>query len=351
MQNIINNEKSSNIKNQTKKYLSFEERRMIEKMIKEWLSLRKIWWILWRWKSTIWDEIKNNSTFHDWYKAELAHKKFLQNQLKKRNKDKIETNTKLQEYIISKLKEDWSPEEISWRLKKFHNDKDLDSYIWYVCFETIYKFIYSKNWIKFWLPRLLRRHKHKRTKWYSRKSRSISDVIKNRVSIHSRPKVINARKRIGDFESDSVIFSNQKQVLNVNVDRKSRLLRFELVEDKTAISSIAVQKKIVYEFEEYWLDIYSFTYDNWTENVYHSELHNFWVKTYFCDTYSSWQKWTVENMNMFIRQYLPKNTDLSKLTLQDLQNIQEKLNNRPRKCLNYLSPNEFFYKETWVKLF
>ena len=351
MKNIMNNEKSSNIKIQTKKYLSFEERRMIEKMYNEWLSLRKIWLILWRWKSTIWDEIKNNSTFHDWYKAELAHKKFLQNQLKKRNKDKIETNTKLQEYIISKLKEDWSPEEISWRLKKFHNDKDLDNYIWYVCFETIYKFIYSKNWIKLWFPKLLRRHKPKRTKWYWRKSRSISDTIKNRVSIHSRPKVINARKRIGDFESDSVIFSNQKQVLNVNVDRKSRLLRFELVKDKTATSSIAVQKKIVYEFEEYWLDIYSFTYDNWTENIYHSELHNFWVKTYFCDTYSSRQKWTVENMNMFIRQYLPRNTDLSKLTLQDLQNIQEKLNNRPRKCLNYLSPNEFFYRETWVKLF
>ena len=106
MKNIMNNEKSSN----TKKYLSFEERRMIEKMMKEWLSLRKIWWVLWRWKSTIWDEIKNNSTFYDWYKAELAHKKFLKNQLKKRNKDKIETNSKLQEYILSKLKLDWSPE-------------------------------------------------------------------------------------------------------------------------------------------------------------------------------------------------------------------------------------------------
>ena len=347
MENIINLEKSAKIK----KYLSFEERKMIEKMLKQWLNWRNIALVLWRWKSTIYDEIKHNSTFYDWYKSELAHKKFLKNQLKKRNKDKIETNSKIQEYILSKLKLDWSPEEISWRLKKFHNDKDLDNYIWYVCFETIYKFIYSKNWIKLWLPRLLRRHKPKRTKWYSRKSRSISDIIKNRVSIHSRPKVINARKRIGDFESDSVIFSNQKQVLNVNVDRKSRLLRFELVKDKSAISSIAVQKKIVYEFEEYWLDIYSFTYDNWTENIYHSELHNFWVKTYFCDTYSSWQKWTVENMNMFIRQYLPRNTDLSKLTLQDLQYIQEKLNNRPRKCLDYLSPNEFFYKETWVKLF
>ncbi len=56
-------------------------------------------------------------------------------------------------------------------------------------------------------------------------------------------------------------------------------------------------------------------------------------------------------MNMFIRQYLPRNTNLSKITLQDLQNIQEKLNNKPRKCLGYLSPKEFFYKETWVKLY
>lgn len=346
MKNITNNEKSSNIK----KYLNFEERKMIEKLKKERLSLREIWKILWRWKSTIWDEIKNNSTFYDWYKAELAHKKFLRNQLLKRNKNKIEINPKLQEYIISQLKDDWSPEEISWRLKLFHNDKGLDNYIWSVCFETIYKFIYSKNWIKLWLPKLLRRHKQKRTKWYHRKSHSI-EIIKNKVSIHKRPIVINNRKRIWDFESDSVIFPNQKQVLNVNVDRKSRLLRFELVKDKTAISSIAVQKRIVYEFEEYWLDIYSFTYDNWTENVNHTELHQFWVETYFCDTYSSWQKWTVENMNMFIRQYLPRNSHISQLTIQDLHNIQEKLNNRPRKCLKYLSPNEFFYKETWVKLF
>ncbi len=345
MKNILNNEKTTN----KKIYLSFEERKMIEKMLKERLSVRKIWWVLWRWKSTIWDEIKNNSTFYDWYKAELAHKKFLKNQLKKRNKDKIETNLKLQNFIISKVKEDWSPEEISWRLKKNYNDKDLDNYIPYVCHETIYKFIYSKNWVKLWLPKFLRRHKNKRTKWYQRKSREI-EIIKNKTSIHDRPNKINERKRIWDFESDSVIFSKQKQVLNVNVDRKSRLLRFDLVKDKSALSSILVQKRIVYEFEENWLDVFSFTYDNWTENVYHTELHDFWVKTYFCDTYSSRQKWTVENMNMFIRQYLPRNTDLSKLTTQDLHSIQEKLNNRPRKCLWYLSPNEYFLKETWVDI-
>ena len=123
-----------------------------------------------------------------------------------------------------------------------------------------------------------------------------------------------------------------------------------IVNDKSTISSIEVQKKIVYEFEEYWLDIFSFTFDNWLENVNHTQLHKYWINTYFCDTYSSWQKWTVENMNSLIRQYLPRNIDLLKLTLKDLQNIQEKINNRPRKCLNYLSANEFFYKETWVDI-
>jgi len=345
MKNILNIEKSSRLN----KYLNYEERRLIEKMLKEKISRRQIAKVLWRWKSTIYDEIKNKSTLYDWYRAELAHKIFLIKQLLKRNKDKIETNLKLQKYIISKLQKDWSPEQISWRLKKFHTDKEADDYVWLVCFETIYKFIYSKNWIKLWLPKLLRRHKPKRTKWYCRKNKD-NLKIKDRISIHKRLKIINKRKRFWDFESDSVLFSKQRQVLNVNVDRRTRLLRFDLVKDKSALSSILVQKRIIYEFEEYWINIHSFTYDNWLENVYHNELHNFWVETYFCDPYSSWQKWTVENTNSLIRQYLPRNTELSKLTINDLNEIEDKLNSRPRKCLNYLSPNKFFYKETWIKL-
>ena len=144
--------------------------------------------------------------------------------------------------------------------------------------------------------------------------------------------------------------SKQKPVLNVNIERRSRLTRFELVKDKSALSSIAVQKNIVYEMEELGVDIYSFTFDNGTENVFHTQLNKFGVKTYFCDAYSSWQKGAVENMNMFIRQYLPSKTDVSTLTLQHIHIIQEKLNNRPRKCLGYLTPNEFFYKETGVKI-
>lgn len=335
-------------KRNNKWYITFEDRKLIEKMLWQWLSKRNIAKVLWRWKTSIYDEINNNSTFHDWYKHELAHKLFLRKQNKKGNISKINSNDKLKNYIIKELNKDWSPEEIMWRIKVFHNDKNFDLYIWYVCHETIYKFIYSKEWIKLKLPSLLRRHKPKRTKWYSRKTRWV-EVIKNRVSIHNREKIIEKRTRIWDFESDSVIFSKQKQVLNTNICRVSRLARFELVKDKSALSSINVQKNIAYEMEELGVKVYSFTFDNWLENVYHNELRKMWINTYFCDAYCSYQKWSVENLNLLIRQYLPRNINLFNITANDIYIIQEKLNNRPRKCLWYLTPNEFFYKKTWVK--
>jgi IS30 family transposase len=98
----------------------------------------------------------------------IAHNQHLTKQLNKGNILKIETNKPLKEYIIEKLKEDWSPEEISGRIQLFHSDPDFDSYIKYVCHETIYNFIYSEKSKKLRLPALLRRHKKKRTKWYSR---------------------------------------------------------------------------------------------------------------------------------------------------------------------------------------
>lgn len=344
MKNIIEKEK----KEKRNWYITFEERKMIDKMLKEWISWRDIAKILSRWKTSVYNEIKNNSTSSSWYNYQLAHKLFMRKQANKWNISKINTNSKLKEYIIEQLNEDWSPEEIMWRLKLFHNDKYFDSYIWLVCHETIYNFIYSKQWIKLWLPRLLRRHKPKRTKIYSRKPRWVN-VIKDRISIHERENIIEKRIRIWDFESDSVIFSKQKQVLNTNICRVSRLARFELVKDKSALSSIRVQKNIAYEMEELWVELHSFTFDNWLENVYHTELRDMWIKTYFCDTYCSYQKWSIENLNLLIRQYLPRNIDLSNLTSNDIYIIQERLNNRPRKCLWYLTPNEFFYKKTWVR--
>ena len=345
MKTIIENGKKEN----EKWYLTFDERKKIEKMLTEWLSRRNIAKVLWRWKSTICDEINNNSTFHDWYKHELAHRFFLRKQENKGNISKIESNDTIKQFILDWLDEDWSPEEISGRIKLFHNDPDLDAYVPYVCHETIYNFLYSRKNKHLKLYSKLRRHRSKRIKHWTRKKNTVDTIIKNRTPIKERENIIEKKERIGDFESDSVIFPWQKPVLNTNICRVSRLARIELVKDKTAISSISVQKNIVYEMEENWVNIYSFTFDNGGENALHQELNDLWVNTYFCDPYCSYQKGAIENLNMFIRQYLPRNTDVSLLTPNDIYIIQEKLNNRPRKCLWYLSPNEFFYKKTWVK--
>jgi IS30 family transposase len=336
-------------KRNNKWYITFFEREIIEKLVKQKVSHRKIWKIIWRWKSSISDEINRYRTPAMWYEAVLAERQFHRNQRNKWNKKKIDCDNRIKQFILDWLDKDWSPEEISWRIRKFHSNSDIESYVPYVCMETIYSFLYAKENKHLRLYSKLRRHRHKRIKYWTRKKRTVDTIIKNRVSIKERENIIEKRKRVGDFESDSVIFPGKKAVLNTNICRTTRLARIELVKDKTAVSSISVQKNIVYEMDEIWVNVFSFTFDNGWENALHQQLNELWVKTYFCDPYCSYQKGAIENLNMFIRQYLPRNTDVSKLTQQDIYIIQEKLNNRPRKCLWYLSPNEFFYKKTWVK--
>lgn len=90
----------------------------------------------------------------------------------------------------------------------------------------------------------------------------------------------------------------------------------------------------------------SITFDNGGEAARHTELRtDYNIGTYFCDAYASWQKGGVENLNGLIRQYLPKKTDLGIITQSDIYMIQEKLNNRPRKALGYLTPNEFIQRQ------
>lgn len=145
---------------------------------------------------------------------------------------------------------DWSPEEISGRIKLLHSDPDMDNYVPYVCHETIYCFLYAEKNKHLKLYSKLRRHRRKRILHGTRRKNNVDVLIKNRVSITERDNIIEKKERVGDFESDSVVFPGQKHVLNTNICRVTRLARFELVKDKTALSSISVQKHIVYEMEE-----------------------------------------------------------------------------------------------------
>ena len=143
-----------------------------------------------------------------------------------------------------------------------HHDQSRSDYIPYVCHESIYSYIYAPKRKKERLFLLLRRHKPTRIKHGTRKRNTVDTIIKGRTPISQREKIIERKTRIGDFESDSVIFPKQTSVLNTNICRVSRLARFEIVKNKTAQSAIVVQKSIVYEMEELGINVYSFTFDN-----------------------------------------------------------------------------------------
>lgn len=140
----------------------------------------------------------------------------------------------------------------------------------------------------------------------------------------------------------------QREVISVQFERKIKLTRIHKVPNKSAEETETAIRKSIESLPEYFWK--SITFDNGGEGAGHLNLKNdFNLKTYFCDPYCSWQKGGVENTNGLLRQYIPKKADLTQYSDKDIYLIQEKLNNRPRKSLNYLTPNEVLAQETgWV---
>lgn len=321
--------------------ITFYERQQIELYLR---MKKKKTWIAKRLKrdySVIKREIKRNSSQVLPYVAEHAEY-FAQRRRKKTNKRKLDKleNEKLKNFVIDRLKEDWSPEEIAGRLKG-RLEKDFPETISH---ESIYDYIYNGA------ERFERLYEHLRTarKWrqrrFSRKKQG--HKLKNRISIHERPKNINKKNDYGHWETDLVEFGKQqKEVLSVKYERKSMLCRLHKLNSKSARENEESIVNTIEDFPFYWFQ--SITRDNGGENAKHLQTFlDFNIPSYFCDPYSSWQKGGVENLNKLIRQYLPKKASFDKVTEKDILFVQERLNNRPRKSLNYLTPNEIFAKNS-----
>ena len=229
---------------------------------------------------------------------------------------------KLKEYVVQGLKNEWSPDVIAGKLKMSNLEQTISH-------ESIYQYIYHKEGRHEGWYTYLRRGKSKRQKRHTRKTGKL--CIPERISIHERPRYVDERKRYGDWESDSVIFSKQKIILSVQSERKAQ--------NKTAEETVNALIRTAESLpKELFLTV---TFDNGTEGAGHMKIKNeYGVDTYFCDPFASWQKGGVKNANKLIRHYLPRSTNLAALSDRDIYEIQEKLNNRPRKCLGYLSPNE-----------
>lgn len=317
--------------------LTLYEREKIEtylrmKKEKKWIALK-----LNRDYSIIKREIKRNSGKSLPYVAATANR-LAKRRARKTNVRKLDKprNVELKKFVEEKLEGDLSPEQIAGILKKYPKENIPET----ISHESIYDYIYNHAEKQKEFYKRLRMGRRKRQRKFNRKYRSA--VIKNRVSIRLRPLGIAEKKEYGHWENDLVEFErNQKEVLSVKYERKGMLCRLHKLESKKAEENENSIMETIESFPHYWFR--SLTRDNGKENAKHTNtLDNFNVPTYFCDPYCSWQKGGIENLNKLIRQYLPKNCDFAKITDKDIFEIQEKLNNRPRKSNNYLTPNEVY---------
>ena len=304
-------------------HLCRAERDEIYRLLKDGISRHKIAKQLGRHVSTIIREIDRNGESIG-YLPDTAERKATQRRVK--GTFKIDRYPALKSALLEGLAKRWSPEQIA---ATCYGKTTF-------CHETIYRYIYHAPWaIKHGLYAFLWREKPRRSKRRCRKSRS---KIQGRISIHKRNDHINNRRHYHHWEADLMHFGKQKQNLITAIERKSRFLL--IVNNPDGKNASHVAKRLQEAITP--LKPKSITLDNGLEFAQHQSLPS---KTFFCDPYSSWQKGSVENANGIIRKWLPKSYK-GKITNKMLENIQNIINNRPRKILNWKSPAQVFNRCT-----
>ena len=317
------------------KHLNQKDRDRIFKLLRMGKTKKDIGNIIGRHKSTISRELNRNK--HKKLKVYLpdtAEKKAVKRKIKGRKRSYLEKDSELREYVIKKLKDDWSPEQIEGRVKT-----EIGKYVNY---ESIYQYIYSLTGRKQNLKHFLKRSHRIRQKKNNRKINK--SRILNRIDIDLRPKIVEKRKQFGHWEGDSMAFQAHKQQLATQTERKSRLTVILRPKDKTAKSRSKIINRY---FKRFPIEARkTMTFDNGLEFADHQAITKaIGTKIFFAKPYSSWQRGSNENGNGLIRWYLPRNTDLNSLTDKQLNAIMESINNRPKKCLNFKTPNEVFIDE------
>lgn len=316
-----------------------EERDRIALLLASKTSLRGIARTLGRSVSSISEEVKRNSEQGE-YAAITA-----QRLSERRNRASKKTNPlkspAIYAYVYNKLRCGWSPEQIAGRLHREQGKK-------VICHETIYRYIYSSEGKEKNLSEYLVRHHYRRRKWHSRYL--YRRGIANRTSIRLRPKEIDTRKSFGHWEVDVVEGKAHKKGIQTLLERKTRYYQAKLLEKIDSEFGVKAQHAVLVRFPQAARK--TVTMDNGKENYNHQKLCEWLqVQTYFCDPYCAWQKGANENHNGVLRRYIPKKALLTDLSQSDLDAIIEEINQRPRKCLNYETPEEAFTRElNYIKI-
>lgn len=236
------------------------------------------------------------------------------------------------DYTIKKLVyHQWSPEQITGRLK-------LEKKKFIVSHTTIYRHIRKDTKNGGFLYKNLRRKNKKYT------CKGQRTVIQERIGIKQRPLIVDQKARIGDFEADTIIGKDHKGAIITLVDRKSKLLRLALLPNKNSegTASSMIEKLKIFKPNS----LHTITSDNGTEFAQHKRIAKALnIDFYFARPYKSCDRGLNENTNGLIRQYFPKKTDFTKLYPEQLKGVELALNSRPRKLLGFNTPLEVFFRE------
>jgi IS30 family transposase len=304
------------------------ERQEIEYYYNKGYKTPQIGTLLRRDRSVISREIARNKISGE-YVSQKAHLKSYQRRYWVLNDpQKIRLQPVLERYIETRLKKKnpWSPEQISGRWNKDFSEKHSCT----ISAPTIYKYLYR---FRLDLCKYLCTKRRKKKRSHKKTGRV---MIPDRIWIDDRPAVVDHKKRIGDWEGDTICsLKDDKTSLVVLHDRASRYICVSKSKDKTKKRMIPKIKKLLKHKPQHTL-----TLDNGVEFKGHKA---FGVDTFFCHPYASWEKGAVEYSNRLIRRHLPKKTRLAEVSPKKLSLIVQAINNTPRKCLNYKTPHEIFF--------
>jgi len=328
--------------------LTNKEREDISRGLAQRKSIREIAGCLGRSTSTVTREIKRNSGKTGYRAFSASQRAKTGAASRKEGKSKLSKQESLRKYVMEQLTNEWSPKEITERLKiEYSKDKAMQ-----ISHEAIYQYIYvlPRGELKQTLIKALRQeHKYRRTQ----KTGTVEEnrgKIANMLSIEERPAEVADRTVPGHWEGDLILGKYKRSALGTLVERTTRY---------TILVPLGVKKDAL-SVREAYAEAFkgipdnlkkTLTYDQGKEMSQHEKFTiDTGIQVFFAHPGSPWERGSNENTNGLIRQYFPKGTDFTKVSVEEIKRVEHKLNDRPRKVLNFYKPNEVFNKLVALKV-
>jgi IS30 family transposase len=319
-------------------HFTIEEREKIQELLWKKQSVREIARTLSRNPSSVSREINRHiPKERRQYTPRVAQEQAMKSRHSRGRSDRLK-NDRIRDYVITHLKKHWSPEQIAGKMKQDIKEK--------ISHEAIYQYIYAQiyrdgyGYLKPNSEDLRVYLRWKRTRRQRKGMRAAQRLAsKVGISIDERPTVVEKRKRIGDWEGDSVESKDHKPGINTLVDRKTGFVFITKLKAKTTLATVQAVKSrmdaLPIKLKK------TLTLDNGFENRDWKNMQSVTgMAVYFAHPYSSWERGTNENTNGLIREYFPKKTDFSMISEEEIAKVEYDLNTRPRKRLNWKTPLE-----------